>query len=292
MDMDDVRNRRIKRIECLTDRLRRQIKKRNTTLKGSWFKLIRSIDKNQSGDVSFEELQFVVYSELEISKIELPPRNLQLVWDVLDRNGKGSVTIRELASFMRRIETGKVRHVVVDAVEEQLAQRSGTEASSVSGSLAQSASEGTLLLRAYRTIGGYTSLDHHRSFRMGKPPENNDHIAAMVPRLKSDLVFRQEQKLKLLETLSTGGKRYPLMLRPRLADTPFAVDASDEPRSLEEGRARSVPFFTPLPVVPMNSHWSERLSCNPTHAALCRQHTTFLDLKHKYRPKEQSSRTP
>lgn len=135
---------------------------------------------------------------------------------------------------------------------------------------------------------------------MGRPPENNELIQvrdmlyissvdtfsqAMIPRLKHDLVFRQEQKLKLFETLSSGGERYPLMQKPRRADCPFAVDPSDEPRSLREQKSHSVRYYTPLPVIPLNSHWSERLSCNSTHSSLCRQHTLLVDLKHKYRIK-------
>ena len=50
---------------------------------------------------------------------------------------------------------------------------------------------------------------------MGNPPEKNDTIANMVPRLEYNLKARQLQRIKFGEVLSTGGARYPLMEHKR-----------------------------------------------------------------------------
>ena len=50
---------------------------------------------------------------------------------------------------------------------------------------------------------------------MGNPPEENDTIASLVPRLEYNLKARQLQRVKFGEVLSTGGARYPLMEHKR-----------------------------------------------------------------------------
>lgn len=242
---------------------------RAPTLKSGWYK---RLNERHKGAIGFDELQYVVYSFLQISKLELPVSDVQLLWAILDPDAKGVKSVAEFAAFLRKIERGKVD------IDDWVA----TQGDALSEySLATTALPRRSASEAH--IGGYSSLDKSKSFQMGRPPENNDVILRMVPRLKSDLVFRQQQKLKFLETLTTGGVRYPLMINPRRADRPFAVDATDLVRTHQDARAHSVHAYSPLPVLSMNAHWSERLACNPTHAALTRQHATFLDLKHKYK---------
>ncbi|KAH8046322.1 hypothetical protein JL721_12426 [Aureococcus anophagefferens] len=120
--MGEARTALIKKVRRLTDRIRRQMAK-NATINGSWYKLFKNYDKNNSGDITFDELRYVVYKELEVSKLEMAPRELRLVWSVLDRNGDNSVTIEEFASFMRRLESNKIDHVIIEAVDKQLLQR-------------------------------------------------------------------------------------------------------------------------------------------------------------------------
>ena len=78
-------------------------------------------------------------------------------------------------------------------------------------------------LRQYRRIADYSSISQTRSFFMGRPPEENDHIANMVPRLEYNLKARQLQRIKFGEVLSTGGARYPLMEHKRDADRLYEV---------------------------------------------------------------------
>ena len=119
--MGEARTALIRKVRRLTDRIRRQMAK-NATINGSWYKLFKNYDKNNSGNITFDELRYVVYKELEVSKLEMAPRELRLVWSVLDRNGDNSVTIEEFASFMRRLESNKIDHVIVEAVDKQLVE--------------------------------------------------------------------------------------------------------------------------------------------------------------------------
>ncbi|KAH8061292.1 hypothetical protein JL721_8959 [Aureococcus anophagefferens] len=206
--MGEARTALIKKVRRLTDRIRRQMAK-NATINGSWYKLFKNYDKNNSGDITFDELRYVVYKGSS----------------VLDRNGDNSVTIEEFASFMRRLESNKIDHVIIEAVDKQLVEgfRSppppdgGTpgpetrkanspsrgsfgDAASVRTApvspalqrepaaitLRHSHSDGSIAtwLRSYRTIGGYSSLGRNRGFQMGRPPEDNESVKSIVPRLE------------------------------------------------------------------------------------------------------------
>ena len=58
--MQETRKTLIKKVRRLTDRIRRQMAK-NATINGSWYKLFKNYDKNNSGDITFDELCYVVY---------------------------------------------------------------------------------------------------------------------------------------------------------------------------------------------------------------------------------------
>ena len=327
--MQETRKTLIKKVRRLTDRIRRQMAK-NATINGSWYKLFKNYDKNNSGDITFDELRYVVYKELEVSKLEMAPRELRLVWSVLDRNGDNSVTIEEFASFMRRLESNKIDHVIVEAVDKQLVEgfRSpppvdgGTpgpetrranspsrgsfgDAASVRTApvsptalprepatitLRHSHSDGSIAtwLRSYRTIGGYSSLGRNRGFQMGRPPEDNESVKSIVPRLEYNFSARQLQRMKFGERLSHGGgERYPLMDRARTADRLFESDDGQPVfRSLSEvTAASSSPLGGTAPILPLkqDSHWSMRLANIPTHSTLSRQHSKFMDIKMKFK---------
>ena len=328
----DNRRMMIRKIRYLMERIRKQMAK-NAKINGSWYKLFKNYDKNNSGDITFDELCYVVYKELEVSKLEMAPRELRMVWSVLDRNGDNSVTIEEFASFMRRLENNKIDHVIVEAVDKQLVEgfkplpgmtpdASGAgggpetrranspsrgsfgDAASVRTApvsptalprdpvtltLRHSASDGSIAtwLRSYRTIGGYSSLGRNRGFQMGRPPEDNESVKSIVPRLQYNFSARQLQRMKFGERLCTGGERYPLMDHARTADRLFESDDGQPVfRDLKEvTKASSSPLGGSAPILPLSqdSHWSQRLANIPTHSTLARQHSKVLDIKMKYK---------
>ena len=152
------------------------------------------------------------------------------------------------------------------------------------------ASEGSIAqwLRSYRTIGGYSSLGRNRGFQMGRPPEDNESVKSIVPRLEYNFSARQLQRMKFGERLSHGGgERYPLMDRARTADRLFESDDGQPVfRSLSEvTAASSSPLGGTAPILPLkqDSHWSMRLANIPTHSTLSRQHSKFMDIKMKFK---------
>ncbi|KAH8057492.1 hypothetical protein JL721_9742 [Aureococcus anophagefferens] len=149
---------------------------------------------------------------------------LRLVWSVLDRNGDNSVTIEEFASFMRRLESNKIDHVIIEAVDKQLAEgfrspppptaarrarRRGANSPS-RGSFGDAASVRTApvsltalplsrgdhaapqpLRRVHRDVAA--ELPHHRrlqqpraepGFQMGRPPEDNESVKSIAARVQ------------------------------------------------------------------------------------------------------------
>ena len=330
LDAGDNRRHMIRKIRYLMERIRKQMAK-NAKINGSWYKLFKNYDKNNSGDITFDELCYVVYKELEVSKLEMTPKELRMVWGILDRNGDRSVTVEEFASFMRRVESDKIDHVIVEMVDRQLVEGrvffndrgGGTPASerrasspsrgsfgdaaSVAtaprsppmsapgspgstlghGSMRHSASEGSIAawLRSYRTIGGYSSLGRNRGFQMGRPPEDNESVKSIVPRLEYNFSARQLQRLKFGERLTTGGERYALMTRARAADRLFESDDGQPVfRSLDEVvTASSQRVGAPILPLEHDSHWSQRLANIPTHSTLSRQHSKVADIKMKFK---------
>lgn len=324
----DNRRLMIRRVRYLMERIRKQMAK-NAKINGSWYKLFKNYDKNNSGDITFDELCYVVYKELEVSKLEMTPKELRMVWGILDNDRSGSVTVEEFASFMRRLEADKIDHVIVEMVDRQLVEgntpslsRGSTPAAeaaraqsspsrvsfgdaasvmtplgplgarpltspSLGGSMRHSASEGSIAqwLRSYRTIGGYSSLGRNRGFQMGRPPEDNESVKSIVPRLEYNFSARQLQRLKFGETLTTGGERYPLMDKARAADRLFESDDGQPVfRNISDVIAASNNRVG-APIVPLehNSHWSQRLANIPTHSTLSRQHSKVADIKMKFK---------
>ena len=123
---------------------------------------------------------------------------------------------------------------------------------------------------------------------MGRPPEDNESVKSIVPRLEYNFSARQLQRMKFGERLSHGGgERYPLMDRARTADRLFESDDGQPVfRSLSEvTAASSSPLGGTAPILPLkqDSHWSMRLANIPTHSTLSRQHSKFMDIKMKFK---------
>ena len=113
---------------------------------------------------------------------------------------------------------------------------------------------------------------------MGRPPEENENITKIVPRLEEAFVERQTQRLAFNENLCTGGARYPLMEKYRTADLPFCGE-DGRPAAKALGSSASAPALLLGP----GSHWSMRLAHIPTHSTLSRQHSKLGDLKARYK---------
>ena len=73
------RKKLVKKIRRVTTLMRQKMLK-NASINGNWYKLFKSYDRDNSGNISFAELAYVVYKELDIS--ELPPGEvLQTSWN-------------------------------------------------------------------------------------------------------------------------------------------------------------------------------------------------------------------
>ena len=307
------RKKLVKKIRRVTTLMRQKMLK-NASINGNWYKLFKSYDRDNSGNISFAELAYVVYKELDISKLEMSLKELRSVWGVVDINGDNTVTVEEFASFMRRMEANKIDHVILDTVDKQLVEGRGKQpppspTKSVQGGASvltratsppigrtgrhlaalgpsEEPQAVSTWLRQYRRIADYSSISQTRSFYMGNPPEENATIANMVPRLEYNLKARQLQRIKFGEVLSTGGARYPLMEHKRDADRLYEVHGKPlyELEALE-AVATSPRGTAPIDAFDQDAHWSQRLAMVPTHAMLAKQATKLADLKHKFKIK-------
>ena len=120
------RKKLVKKIRRVTTLMRQKMLK-NASINGNWYKLFKSYDRDNSGNISFAELAYVVYKELDISKLEMSMKELRSVWGVVDINGDNTVTVEEFASFMRRMEANKIDHVILETVDKQLVEGRGKQ---------------------------------------------------------------------------------------------------------------------------------------------------------------------
>ena len=120
------RKKLVKKIRRVTTLMRQKMLK-NASINGNWYKLFKSYDRDNSGNISFAELAYVVYKELDISKLEMSLKELRSVWGVVDINGDNTVTVEEFASFMRRMEANKIDHVILETVDKQLVEGRGKQ---------------------------------------------------------------------------------------------------------------------------------------------------------------------
>ena len=95
-------------------------------LKRSWYKLFKSMDVDQSGQVTYSELEYMVRGELmQLGEMDLPEAKLKRLWKALDDDGSGYVTTKEFGYFMRKGEaesqgeTWKMRHLTKRRKEKQ-----------------------------------------------------------------------------------------------------------------------------------------------------------------------------
>ena len=90
------RKKLVKKIRRVTTLMRQKMLK-NASINGNWYKLFKSYDRDNSGNISFAELAYVVYKELDISKLEMSLKELRSVWGVVDINGDNTVIVEEFA---------------------------------------------------------------------------------------------------------------------------------------------------------------------------------------------------
>ena len=69
---------------------------------GHWFHLFKHMDTDNSGQVTFSELQDLVRGELEMDAAELPEATLKSLWVSLDNDRSGYITAKEFGHFMKR----------------------------------------------------------------------------------------------------------------------------------------------------------------------------------------------
>ncbi len=68
---------------------------------GSWYRLFRRIDLDDSGRISFAELEQMARGELGLGQRLLPDRRLKALWKALDEDASGFISAGEFGRFMR-----------------------------------------------------------------------------------------------------------------------------------------------------------------------------------------------
>ena len=99
-------------------------------LKRSWYKLFKFMDVDDSGQVTYSELEHMVRGELmQLGEASLPEEKLKRLWKALDDDGSGYVTTKEFGYFMKKGEaesqgeTWKMRHLTARRKEKQAVDR-------------------------------------------------------------------------------------------------------------------------------------------------------------------------
>ncbi|KAJ1451793.1 hypothetical protein M885DRAFT_528872 [Pelagophyceae sp. CCMP2097] len=316
------RSHRIRRVRAVTDRIRKQMRK-NLTIGGSWYKLFKSWDTDSSGDISFDELQYVVHKKLGISKLEMSALELKAVWKIIDVNGDNAVTIAEFSAFMRRIDEGNFDKRIEAAVDAMLAQQkhkhistklstiSTTQSTTTPSSTPSSPQSGTASSSTWSSGQQGFSLGSVSGARRASTGSSTGSVASWLrsyhtiggyssigkqrtcqmgrPPEEND-VMRERIVPQLLEDLASK-QRDRQNFHESLCNGGARYPLLAKPRTadrafeaLDGARIKeSRRMSEPLPNVEL--HWSERLASLPTHASLSREHGTMTDLQRKYQLK-------
>ena len=96
-------NRRLMRL------LHAQNRQELPTASCAWFRLFRFMDNDDSGRISYRELELAVREEPMLSREQLPETKLQSLWKALDENASGFLCAGEFGRFMRKGQAGFVR---------------------------------------------------------------------------------------------------------------------------------------------------------------------------------------
>ena len=73
----------------------------NPVLGGSWYKLFQKFDVDGSGKIEFSELLQVLRAEVKVLKTKVSDAELRVVWSAFDKDGDGSITVKEFCGLMR-----------------------------------------------------------------------------------------------------------------------------------------------------------------------------------------------
>jgi len=90
-------------LNLIVDKLGEELKS-NPEFKGSWKRMFRKLDEDGGGDLSYREIKQAVRVELKLDEHELSDADVKELWDGLDPNGSGGVTLQEFMFFVRRYE--------------------------------------------------------------------------------------------------------------------------------------------------------------------------------------------
>ena len=233
------RKKLVKKIRRVTTLMRQKMLK-NASINGNWYKLFKSYDRDNSGNISFAELAYVVYKELDISKLEMSLKELRSVWGVVDINGDNTVTVEEFASFMRRMEANKIDHVILETVDKQLVEGRGKQPPPSP---------------TKTTEGGASVLTRATSPPIGR---TGRHLAALGP--------SEEPQAVSTWRASTGG----LLITLYLADASFFMGRPPEEKRhhREHGAAPRVqPQGAPAPADQVWGGAEHRRRTLPAHGA-------------------------
>ena len=210
------RKKLVKKIRRVTTLMRQKMLK-NASINGNWYKLFKSYGWDNSGNISFAELAYVVYKELDISKLEMSLKE-RSVWGVVDINGDNTVTVEGVRRWSAMpMEANKIDHVILR--KHGQAARRGPGQTAAPPSPTKSVQGGASVttratsppigrtgrhlaalgpseepqavstwLSQYRRIIDYKRhLADAEATMCGNPPEENATIANMVPRLEYNL---------------------------------------------------------------------------------------------------------
>ena len=97
---------------------------------GGWHILFRTIDRDGSGYVTYDELVDAIRSKLNIKKSVMSENSIKALWCTLDLDNNNQVVAEEMARFLRRAEVKQVRKNVSTIVRPSTreVQRAGAPA--------------------------------------------------------------------------------------------------------------------------------------------------------------------
>lgn len=82
--------------------LARQIGKKNANTDITWYALFKEVDKDGSGEVTFDEFQIVGRQKVGLSKSEVSANGMKALWCALDVDDSNSIRFDELTNFFKR----------------------------------------------------------------------------------------------------------------------------------------------------------------------------------------------
>jgi len=93
---------------------------------GNWYKVFNLVDKDESGNIGYQELFEIIRRPLPclaISEHKISDSDLKGLWKAMDEDASGEISVREFMVFMRRLEAKRGRRKLVAPAEGSVVAR-------------------------------------------------------------------------------------------------------------------------------------------------------------------------